>query len=97
MAPMLGMKGVNGLNLNLDGKNSAASSRRLLATSTVNSTSVPGRVYAIGYDANFLRNCNLMLFIVIAIIVFAFVLYFCTYCWKGCAPTLHKISKRLIK
>ncbi len=38
-----------------------------------------------------------MLFIVIAVVFISIILYIFTYCCKTCAPSLHSISKRIIK
>ena len=38
-----------------------------------------------------------MLAIVVVVITVAFSLYGLTYCCRGCAPTLHKCSKRILK
>jgi hypothetical protein len=93
MAPMLAMKGVNGLNsLDMGGNSSSA---RKLQSSTASPT--PDRIRAIGYNSNFLRNCNLMFFLVVAVILVSFVLFLLTYLCKGCTPSLHRVAKRLIK
>jgi hypothetical protein len=89
MAPMLDMGGINGLTLDLGSESSA----RLLQGSPL----TPDRISAIGYSANFLRNCNAMLLLVLAVILVSFILFLCTYCCQGCAPSLHRVSKRLIK
>lgn len=88
MSPLKAMRGTNGLNLNLGGDTTA----RLLT-----STFTPERINAIDYRANFIRNCNLMFLVVVAIIAIAFVLFLLTFCCKGCAPALHRFSKRLFK
>lgn len=38
-----------------------------------------------------------MLFIVVLVLLVSAILYSLTYCCKGCAPSLHSISKRIIK
>lgn len=91
MAPLLSLKIVNGLN----NVNMGSSSSRKLQTSSTSQT--PDRIQAIGYNSNFLRNCNLMFFLVVGVIVVSFILFLLTYLFKKCAPTLHKVSKRLIK
>lgn len=57
----------------------------------------PSRVQSIGYTSNFIRNCNLMLFVVMIVLLASFILYGVTYCCKNCAPSLYAISKRLFK
>ena len=57
----------------------------------------PSRVQTIGYASNFLRNCNLMLIVVYAIMLVAFVLYLLSYLVKKCSPTLFSLSKRIFK
>jgi len=92
MAPLLAMKGVNGLNtLNIG---SGSSGRQLQSSS---GSLTPDRIQAIGYSSNFLRNCNLMFFLVVGVIIVSFILFLLTYLCKNCAPTLHKVAKRLIK
>jgi hypothetical protein len=80
MSPMMGLKGVNGFTLNMG---SDPSKSRLLQASTQSLT--PSRVNSIGYRANFLRNCNVMLMLVLAIIIVALVLYILTYLLRRCA------------
>lgn len=86
--PLLSMAGVNGYHLDLGGDQSKS---RLLQSYT------PERINSIDYKANFIRNCNVMLLVVAAIIVISFFLYLATYICKNCSPTFHKIAKRLIK
>jgi cysteine-rich repeat protein len=90
MSPMMGMKGINGFAIGM-GKD--PSKKRMLQTQTL----TPSRVNSIGYNANFLRNCNVMLMLVLAVIAVAFTLYIITYIFKKCAETLHKVAKRMIK
>jgi hypothetical protein len=87
----MGLKGVNGFSFDL-GKDQTK--KRLLQSS---SALTPQRIDSIGYRANFLRNCNFMLITVIAVILVASILYLSTYFCKKCAPSLHSVSKRLIK
>jgi hypothetical protein len=87
LSPLKKMKGVNGFSLNL-GKDS--SSRRLQVYT-------PERINSIDYNANFIRNVNVMLFLVGGVVGVAFVLYLLTFCFKNCAPTLHRVAKRLFK
>ncbi len=91
MTPMMGMKGINGYSMDLGND----SKKRLLQSSSQSIT--PERLNSIGYRANFLRNCNAMLILVVSIIFVSIVLYLITYFFKTCAQTLHSISKRLIK
>lgn len=90
MSPMMGMKGINGFSMNMGND---PEKKRLLQTQTL----TPQRINSIGYNANFLRNCNVMLMLVIVVIVVAFCLYILTYLIQKCAETLHKVAKRLIK
>jgi hypothetical protein len=89
MSPMMGMKGINGYAM---GMGNDPKKHRLLQ-----STLTPARINTIGYNANFLRNCNVMLMMIVAVIAVAFCLYILTWIFKKCAETLHKISKRMIK
>jgi hypothetical protein len=57
----------------------------------------PERVKAIGYKSNFIRNCNIMLFLVLAVMTVSLILYLSTYLCKNCAPSLYSISRRMIK
>jgi len=91
LAPISEMKGVNGLNLDID--NSERTKNRLLQSTAL----TPERVQTIGYAANFLRNCNLMFLVVMAIILVALLLYIASYCFKKCAPSCFSISRRLAK
>lgn len=84
------MKGVNGLNLDI-GKDEK---KRLLQAS---SAFTPERINSIDYRANFIRNVNVMFLVVVSAIVVAFILFLITFFCKNCAPTLHRISKRLFK
>ena len=86
LSPLKKIKGVNGFNLNVQ----EDSKSRLLAYTSE-------RINSIDYKANFLRNVNVMLIVVGVIVLVALVLYVLTYCCKNCAPTLHKIAKRLFK
>jgi len=90
MAPMLKMKAINGFTLDLGNDPSPT---RLLQTTTL----TPERINALGYSSNFLRNCNVMFLLVVTIIIISFVLYLLTFFFKNCAPTIHRISKRMIK
>lgn len=87
LEPLAGIGGVNGYRHDLGGDKKS----RLLQTFT------PERISAIDYNANFIRNCNAMLLVVLGIVAVAFVLYILTYIFKKCSPTFHKIAKRLIK
>lgn len=93
MAPMMGMKGVNGLNLDLDDKEKTQREKRRLQSSAL----TPNRVQSIGYASNFLRNCNLMFLLVAGVIGVAFVLFVLSYLCKKCAPPLFSVSRRLFK
>lgn len=84
----MGMKGVQGLTLSMGDEPEKS---RLLQALT------PERVNSIGYKSNFIRNCNLMLYIVIAVITIAFILYLLTYLFKSAAPSLYSFSKRILK
>jgi hypothetical protein len=90
MSPMMGMKGINGYAMKM-GKDPSKS--RLLQTQTL----TPTRINSIGYESNFLRNCNVMLLLVITVILVGFSLYSIACCFDSCFLTLIKISKRLIK
>jgi hypothetical protein len=81
------MGGVNGYRLDLGGDKTS----RLLQAFT------PERINAIDYKANFLRNCNVMLLLILGVICVSFLLYIMTYIFKKCAPSFHKVAKRLIK
>lgn len=87
LEPLADIGGVNGYRHDI-GKDKKP---RLLQTFT------PERITAIDYNANFIRNCNAMIIVVLGIIAVAFVLYILTYIFKKCAPTFHKVAKRLIK
>lgn len=88
MSPLMGLKSINGPAVEMG---SDPSKRRMLQSLT------PSRISSIGYNSNFLRNCNVMLLVVLAVIAVSFILYIITYIFKKCAETLHKIAKRLIK
>jgi hypothetical protein len=90
MSPMMALRGMNGYTHKL-GKD--PEKKRLLQAQTL----TPSRISSIGYDSNFLRNCNVMLMVVIAVIAIAVILYIITYIFKDCAATLHRVAKRLIK
>lgn len=61
------------------------------------SSFAPSRVDNIGYQSNFLRNCNIMLAVIGLILCIAFILYLLSYCCKNCAPKLHLFAKRMMK
>lgn len=90
MTPLMGLKAVHGLSLNMGQE---SSKHRLLQSSAY----TPDRVQSIGYESNFLRNCNLMLAIVVSIVLVSLLLYLLTCFCKKCAPSLHSISTRIIK
>ena len=90
MSPMMGMKGINGYAMNMGNDPSKS---RLLQTQTL----TPTRINSIGYEANFLRNCNIMLLLVITIILVGFALYSIAYCFDSSSPKFVKVSNRLIK
>lgn len=90
MSPLMGMKGINGFAISLG---SDPQKSRLLQSQPL----TPERIKSIGYNANFLRNCNVMLMLVIAVILVSLCLYILTYLIQKCAETLHKIAKRMIK
>jgi hypothetical protein len=89
-ASLTKLSSTNGLNLKLDDKE-PTNSRRLQSSALTSN-----RVQTIGYASNFLRNCNLMFFLVALVMVIAFVLYLCTYFCKQC-PCLYKLTRRLFK
>jgi hypothetical protein len=72
MTPLMGMKGVHGLALGLG---SESKKSRMLQVSGY----TPSRVQSIGYESNFLRNCNLMLMVVVAVIAISASLYLATW------------------
>jgi hypothetical protein len=88
LAPLKSMRGVNGLNLNVGGDQTGA---RLLQMLT------PERITSIDYRANFIRNCNLMLIVVIFVILASFSMYAIAYCYKNCAPCVFRFTQRLLK
>jgi hypothetical protein len=90
MSPMMGMKGINGYAMSIGNDPSKS---RLLQTQTL----TPSRINSIGYQANFLRNCNVMLILVVTVIIVGFSLYYLAYCLESCAKSFTKVSKRLIK
>lgn len=91
LASLTEFSGSNGYKAKLD--SSEPTKTRLLQTTAM----TPGRVQTIGYTSNFLRNCNVMLFVVFGLIIVAFILYALTCFCKNCAPSLYKVSSRLLK
>ena len=87
-SPLKQLKGVNGLNLNIGPDSSTA---RLLQVFTSE------RINAIDYRANFLRNCNLMLALVLAVMAIGFVLFLLTLLCKNCVPCFYKLGHRIFK
>jgi hypothetical protein len=68
LSPMKGLKGINGYAFPLG----SSSKKRLLQ-------STPERVSSIGYSSNFIRNCNVMLFVVVGIMLASLILYCITF------------------
>lgn len=57
----------------------------------------PTRIQNISYSSNFLRNCNVMLGVVSAILIVSAILYSFAFCFQKCAPCLWSFSRRAIK
>ena len=88
-SPLKRLKATNGLNLDL-GEDST--SRRLLQ-----SFFTTERINAIDYRANFIRNCNLMFAVLVAVMFAGFVFYLLTFCCQKWAPCLYQIAQRMVK
>ena len=58
---------------------------------------IPNRVSAIDYEEPFIRNCNLMLYIVFGLLGLGIVLFFLTFVCINAYPKAHKISKHILK
>jgi hypothetical protein len=82
LQPLSILKGVNGFNIPLVGSSSSTQ---------------PSRIKSIGYNANFLENCNLMLLLMLAEILIAVIIYIISYLAKSIFPSLNQIAKRFLK
>ena len=87
-SPLKILKATNGYSLDLGQDTTTA---RLLQVFTSE------RINAIDYRANFIRNCNVMFLLVVAVMVIAFFLYLITWFYKFCCPCFYVFSERIFK
>lgn len=82
LSPLMGMKALNGLNINMNSTGTGA---------------VPQRVQAIGYSSNFISNCNIMLLVLIIEGAIGVGLYIVVRLAKNASITLYRIASKLLK
>jgi hypothetical protein len=93
LTPLMSMKGVHGLNIDIDDKEKTPNQRQLQTGSAL----TPERVKSIGYSSNFLRNCNLMFIIVFCLILVSFTLFIIVKFCQNCAPFCYSLMRRIAK